>query len=373
MADYTTRDGRPAQYGTVVEKDSIPLAAAAVRGGVLLALNTSGYGESASIGASDLVVGVSSEALDNSAGNAGDKKVDAQRDYWLDNDTTNAIGQAHLFRSYCYAVDNHTVGSSDVGGTLAMVGVPVALGTGTLTGKVAVRIGAVTPHAAPPAYAADNGARLVATNLEAGAFSAGVFTATANGAVATQDGVAPAVGDVIVLPEGTLTTLVVSAANSGPYVFTAIGSASAKVVLTRPSWWKHGNVVPLNSEIKIAAGTIYAGTTWRSFVSGASAIVIGTGAPALYPLEVTQQVTLADGTITISNVPVRLAARLGFSTSGAIGGTAAATTTNFAIKASGGITIGAIGTAAVIVEAQSVSDTIVNTDVSVINVTLSNR
>ena len=86
----------------------------------------------------------------------------------------------------------------------------------------------------------------------------------------------------------------------------------------------------------------------------------------------TQQITLAAGTATIANFPVWLAARLGFSCSGAIGGTAAATTTNFAIKASGGITIGGIGTAAVIVEAQSVSDTIVNTDVSVINVTLYN-
>jgi hypothetical protein len=370
MADITTRDNKPAQYGTVVEKDSIPLAAVAVRGGVALALNSSGYGKSASIVAGDIVVGVSDRAVDNSAGSAGAQSVDAQRDYYFINDSTNPITQAHLFRSYCYLVDNATVGSSDVGGTLAVVGVPVSLGTGRDAGKVAVRIGVVSLHAEPPSYGAEGVARGVATNLEAGAFSAGVFTATANGALATQDGLTIAVNDVLVLPEGTLTTLVVSAANSGPYVVTSIGSASSKVVLTRPSWWKHGTAMRPAAEIKIVAGTLYAGTKWRSFA--AAGVTIGTTDPKLYPEQVTQQVTLASGTVTISNVPVFSASRLGFGCSGSIGGTAAATTTNFAIKASGGITAGGIGTAAVIVEAQSVSDTIVNTDTSVLNVTLFN-
>lgn len=371
MADYTTRDGKPAQYGAPVEKTAVPLAAVATVGGVTLAVNSSGYGLTAGIAAGDVPVGISERALDNSTGSAGDQTNNAQGPTFLfDNDTTNPITQAMLHRSYAFVVDNHTAGCSDVGGTKALLGVPRYLGTGRDAGKVAVEIGAVTPFAMPPGYASDMVARGVATNLEAGAFSAGVFTATANGALATQDGLTVAVGDVLVLPAGTLTTLVVSAANSGPYIVTSVGGASSKVTLARPSWWRHADAAKLAAEIKIVAGTLYAGTTWHSFA--AAAIVIGTGNPALYPLKMTQQITLAAGTATIANFPVWLAARLGFSSTGAIGGAAAATTTNFAIKASGGITIGGIGTAAVIVEAQSVSDTIVNTDVSVINVTLFN-
>jgi hypothetical protein len=372
------RDFQTQRAGVSVALESAPALADAVQyAGLLAMLDTDGYlvGATASADPTDICIGTMSKAIDNTDGSSGDIKGQIElASYYYDIDATNPITQDDLFRTIVYRVDNHTVGTSDVGGTLAPVGIPIRMGSSAdnTSGKVAVLPYFASINAPLPASAQGFVARLVATNLEAGAFSGGVFTATANGALATQDSVAPAVGDVIILPAGTLTTLVVSAANSGPYVVTSLGGASAKVTLARPAWWRHANGVPLGAEIRGAAGTIYSGTTWRSFVTTGT-VVIGTSDPALYPLEVTQRITLAAGTYTISNVPVRLAARLGFSCSGAVAGTAAATTTNFAISATNGITIGGIGTAAVIVEAQSVSDTIVNTDVSVINVTLSNR
>jgi hypothetical protein len=369
MADTTTRDINTPQYGTVPEVDSVPVAAVVVRAGQVGAVNPSGFLIGSGILAGDVPVGLVEKTVDNSAGAAGALNANVQRDYLLDNDATNAITQAMLFRSYCYLVDNHTAGSSDVGGTLAPLGVPVWLGTGKQAGKVAVRVMACTPHAPLPGAAQGFEVRGVATNIEAGSFAAGVFTATANGALAAQDGLTIAVGDLLMLPAGTLTTLAVTAANSGPYVVTAIGSASAKVVLTRPSWWRHADGARLSAQIRVRAGTLFAGTTWRSF--SAAAVVIGTGDPALYPEQVTQQVTLVAGTRTISNVPIFSTSRLGMSAMLA-GGTPAGTTTNYQRKLTSGATAGGIGTAALVVEAQSVAGTIVNTDVAVLNVTIFN-
>ena len=77
------------------------------------------------------------------------------------------------------------------------------------------------------------------------------------------DGVAPAVGDVLVLPPGTLTTLVVSAANSGPYEVTSLGAAGSKVVLTRPANYQHGDTITSGTAIQVGGeGTSYANTRW---------------------------------------------------------------------------------------------------------------
>lgn len=381
MADYTlattSHGNRLSRRGLPFVSDVRPMAAAATGiNGCLMAVDSNGraFGTTITVaGGAVAIAGVCRIDVDNSSGGAAAKNAEIEAgDLWLDNDSTNPITQAMIGVSYCYAVDNHTVGSSDVGGTLVLVGVPTELGSTANGhyGKVAVRIAAVTPYAASTAAAAAAfKARGVATNLEAGTFSAGSFTATADGAMATQDGLTVAAGDVLLLPAGTLTTLVVSAANSGPYVVTSIGSASSKVTLSRPSWWAHGGVVPLGSSIDVAVGALFSGTRWASFADKAQ--TIGTNDPKLYPQKVTQQVTLSAGTKTISNVPILSTSRVGFSAA-LSGGTPAGTTTAYQKKLTSGVTAGGIGTAAFIVEAQSVAGTIVNTDVAVLNVTLMN-
>lgn len=61
-----------------------------------------------------------------------------------------------------------------------------------------------------------------------------VFTATANGALPTLDGYTAKNGDLIC----TISTLASSSCNLGPWIVTDVGSASTKVVLTRPAWFR---------------------------------------------------------------------------------------------------------------------------------------
>lgn len=387
MADLT-RSYKGSGYGPTVISNSAKLeASASVYGLCMVFVNAAGYavGSVASATVACYCAGAASRDVSNATGSQGAASVDLHDFTYVDNDTTNPITIADLNRVYCYAVDNHTVGRSSVGGSLVLAGVPVAIDA---AGKIGVRFnttGALAPAFTESPYLGsaaglDFTAHVVATNLAALTFTGGTFSADANGALATQDGITVAAsgiaaGDVIIFPAGTITTGVVSAANSGPWLLTSVGGASAKFTGIRPDWYRHdGNITP--RPIKVAAGTLFAGTNWKPFadvlVSG-TPLLVGTGDPKLMPESMTQQITLVAGTSTLSNFPVFAAAKLGFSTTGCIGGTQAGTTTNYTIKKSSGITAGGIGTAAVIVEAQSVAGTIVNTDVAVINVTLTNN
>lgn len=147
--------------------------------------------------------------------------------------------------------------------------------------------------------------RAVATSIGAYTTSGGVLTVTANGALAAQDGVTMAAGDLLFVQEG-LTN--VTAADAGPYVISSLGSASAQVVLVRPAWWKHGALVVAGAVIQIAAGgTLFGGTEWKSFVTTATKVV-GTDAPVFWPRSVSKSATLVSGTITaVTTVPIRSA------------------------------------------------------------------
>jgi hypothetical protein len=78
---------------------------------------------------------------------------------------------------------------------------------------------------------------------------------------------------------------------------TSLGGASAKWVLTRPSWYEHGETMPLAMTIEIGGeGTAWAGHSWRSFAAKGS--IVDTTAPAFYPR--TQQVTTGAMTAGVS-------------------------------------------------------------------------
>jgi hypothetical protein len=124
-----------------------------------------------------------------------------------------------------------------------------------------------------------------------------------NAATGTQDGITVAVGDCFHLQGGTLGSCAITAADIGPWVFTALGGASAKVVLTRPTWWLTGSTIPTAYTIKVGPeGTLFAGSDWKAFAVPGK--VVGTDDPKFYPGRVVQPVTLTAGTVTISNVPV---------------------------------------------------------------------
>jgi hypothetical protein len=200
----------------------------------------------------------------------------------------------------------------------------------------------------------------------------GVLTAGSNAALVAQDGVTLAVGDVVMLQGGTLGSLAITAADTGPYVVTALGSASAKFVLTRPAWFQNGSVVPTSQSVKIGSeGTVFSNTDWTS--SAAPGCVVGTTDPAFYPDRVTQRVTLASSTFNMINVPILSATKTNVLASflGANGGTLTGTVGYGTIVP---VTPGYVGTASAVVDAIATAMAKNGTaDTSFLSVTIVNR
>lgn len=93
--------------------------------------------------------------------------------------------------------------------------------------------------------------------LPANTFANNVLTASANGALAAQDGVTLAVGDrFLVKNEAT-------AANNGIYKVTSLGSAGTPWVLTRASCSADSISVRSNQMVAVAEGTTNGATVWR--------------------------------------------------------------------------------------------------------------
>jgi hypothetical protein len=276
----------------------------------------------------------------------------------------NAVTEADL-DCLVYGYDDNTVYRTSMDGLLSPVGYLHSVETGGLY-----------VHIDPRAYmfgeasAAANGgngsvARAVVTSLAANTAADGVITADANGAIGAQDGVTLAVGDEVFIPEGT--TNLDAAADAGPYTVLVVGAGGAKFVLARPSWYAHDAEIAIATDVKIAQGTLYGGSTWRTFA--AKGAVVGTDAPLAYPDYVGQTITLVAGTATISNAPLRSATKSTLSVN--------RTTANTSTLTVGGyhpstLTVGALGTASIVVQAQVAAGTINNADVSTLNVGVRN-
>ena len=92
--------------------------------------------------------------------------------------------------------------------------------------------------------------------LPANTYAAGALTASANGAIPAQDGIAPAVGDRL---------LVVGEAvdwHNGIYTVTSLGSAGSPWVLTRATDCDETADMVAGASVFVVSGTLYAGTTW---------------------------------------------------------------------------------------------------------------
>lgn len=198
------------------------------------------------------------------------------------------------------------------------------------------------------------------------------LTAGSNAALVAQDGVTPAVGDVCILQGGTLGSLAITAADTGPWVVTALGSASAKFVLSRPTWWQTGSVVPTSQSINVGPeGTLFHNSTWTSTAS--PGCVIGTTDPAMYPDRVTQRVTLASSTATVNNVPI-FSATVSLVTAEFCGANSGSTTSTVGYGTIVAPTPGYIGTASTVVDAIAANMGKNGTsDTAILNVTIINR
>jgi hypothetical protein len=306
-------------------------------------------------------------------GTAGAQNVLVHQGVFFYNCPDSSISGANVLAP-CFAVDDNNVSLSDAGGVRPYAGVIYAFNESGLypqgAGQVAVLIGFPAPYGNTPVGVSTAGsARMVATAINAyGGSGTGVLTASSAALFGTIDGIVPALNDIILVPEG-LTNLT-APQDAGPWQMTTVGTASVKWVLTRPDWWASGSTLPEGASVKIGEGTLFAGTTWRSFAAKGSAVV-DTNDPDLYPTSVTQQATLLTGTasVTITNVPVRSTSKSNVLVN-YISGSAAVTTVGYASKV---ITNGYLNTASVTVYAMAAGMTAVGSgDVSVVNVTIVN-
>lgn len=196
-------------------------------------------------------------------------------------------------------------------------------------------------------------ANYVATSLGTYTVAGQVLTVTATGALGSQDGVSPQVGDTVFVPEG-LTH--VTAKDAGPYVISALGDTTSSAAMARPSWWQNGQNLTLDATIKVNAGTLFGGSAWKCFILSG---VIGTDAPAMYPDLVVQQATLSTGAVTLTNVPIRSATKSSIrfertTPAGTLG----------ALYCTSGVTAGDLSTASVTMQAQTSTGAAATSDTS---------
>ena len=197
------------------------------------------------------------------------------------------------------------------------------------------------------------------------------LTFGSNAIMGAQDGITLVVGDCFHLPGGTLGSCAITACDIGPWIISAIGTASTKCVLTRPTWWQTGSVVPQMYQFRVGGeGAVFWGGTWTAWgTTPLAQILIGAPFtdPLIYPDHVATLVTLASGFVTQTNVPIRSTTKTAFSYLSASysGGSTTAKFTTGAIGSGGAATAaGYNGTGSVSITALAVGGTVVAGDIS---------
>lgn len=365
------RDGKVDRFGAPGQVHPGPLAfamAAAVVcfAGGMVGIDTDGNAKPA-VGTEPtlkIAPGVCAKKVDNSAGAAAAETVEVEVGAFYLAQTGTTITKAHFGRNV-FVVDDATISLDDSGGLRPLAGWVKNVRS---DGRVAVQLGEVSP------YELDNGpvptsdaftARLVITSIAAYTRTDGVIEANANGALANQDGVAPAVGDVLLLPEGTAA----AAADAGPWIVESLGAGGAKFKLRRPDWWAHGATYKLAAVIEVGpAGTLWKGSSWKTFATAAQ--LIGTDAPLLWPRSFQRKVTLVAGTVNVAG-PIRSVTETMVQITRRTPNTSTATTGGYQCEEASR-TAGAIGTGEVDIMAAVAAGTINNADISTLDVLITN-
>lgn len=224
----------------------------------------------------------------------------------------------------------------------------------------------------------------VATSTTYTGTGTNTITFGSNAAIGTQDGISTlAVGDAVFLQGGTLGSCAITAADTGPWIISSLGSGTTKVVLKRPSWWLTGLTPKLMQQIDVGPeGSLFKGTRWTTWAATTigSPTVVGTTDPLFYPDRVQFLVTLAASAFAVVTVPFRTFAGTTTNPLGdtailcslqAVGGTTTSTVGYGPIAAG---TSGYVGTSTVTIVAQASGMTKNGTaDTSVVSVLVVNR
>lgn len=180
--------------------------------------------------------------------------------------------------------------------------------------------------------------------------------------------------DGITLTESDVVLLVAQAtsAQNGPYVVGPVVAGFAP--LSRPVWFRTGDFVANGFTVNVTEGTVFSATTWKIFATGAFGIVVGTGTPNFYPVEVSGTAALVNGTFTISTVPI-FSAKSAVYLSRQAAANSVLTVGGYHPTTGGanGITTGIIGTAAAICEACVAAGTRNVADTSTLHWTVVNQ
>jgi hypothetical protein len=390
-----TQDRESPQYGTFEPYPTLlsygVAANTTIYAGAMVALNASGYAVPASSVAALKVIGrcerdvVNQTTAGAGIGTNGALNVQIRQGVFAYNNPSSGadnITIANLFQN-CYASDDNTLTLTDGGGTRPLAGTIYGIGGNVgpsdLAGQVFAFLGL------PSAYSSllSGGAtafiaRAVITSLPDAYTGSGtnVLTETtpASGLGATQDSITIVAGQTVLLQEGQ--TNLVAAKDAGPWIVTTLGTASLPWILTRPDWWTTGSPIPQAQVIKIAEGTIFAGTDWKVFAGVGK--IIGTDDPVLWVGRINTQVTLSSGGATITNLcGIRsLTETFVGITRTVLNGSTMTTTVQYAASTSAGatgITQGVYGTGAIALGAMVAAGTSYDaSDVSKLNVQISN-
>ena len=281
-------------------------------------------------------------------------------------------GQSLYFPAGTYLVNTALVNASNV---------PFILAAGaTFTGTYATSFTPIAgPAVALKGASVAGFARGVITAITTSTTYTGTTTNTltfgSNATLPTQDGITAAVGDVFILPGGTISSCAITACDTGPWQISSLGAAGAKVVLVRPSWYQTGQNIPVMYQINVGPeGTQYADTKWTSWANTpgtatASIIPVGKTAtdPLFYPDHVAFNGTLVSGFFTTTTIPIRSLTQTSFAyqPTNYSGGTTTAKFIMGAISSGGAATaVGYVGTGSVSITACAVAGTVVSGDVS---------
>lgn len=362
-----TQDRSTRKFGTDNLVDpvllSFPVAAGSVPspttlyGGAMLAINASGFAVTASADPTLKIWGRIEKQVSNTS-SAGAVRVDCRQGaFGFDNSTGADLIQTQHLGELCFVSDDHTVALTDGGGSRPAAGIVMYIDP--ISGQVYVQLGASSLYRTNPGASSGSSGSSIPYAAR-GVGPASNVASLAAFTVAGNDGITYVAGDVVFLYAQT------TASQNGPYVVGTVTTGTAP--LTRPDWYATGSTQSVARNYTFGTeGTLYSGASFKPTFAGSS-YVVDTANPAFFPLRVSQQITLAAGTATIANVPIRLANRVGvFFTR--ITPANATTTVTYAPAT---ITPGQIGTVSLVVNAQVAAGTIQNTDTSVLNVEITN-
>jgi hypothetical protein len=362
----TVQIGGPIVPSALVPFNFPVAAATTIYAGDVVCTDASGNAVPLSASTALKAWGVAQRTVDNSAGAAGAKTVDAMPGvHALTNGSGgDAITAAHVGR-VAYGSADATANLTDGAGLRPALGtihglygtqVKIAIGTPSLYDDPSSDS---DPTAGDPVVVK----RVRARNIVNGNIAdLTAYTVAANGA--RNDNVLNVEGDIVLLIGQT------TASQNGLYRVGAVAVGAAPLVRVSPLPVGAAIVVG-EFDVVVAAGDVYSNTVWFN----TAAVTIATTDPAFFPESVTQSVALVLGTTTVTNVPVLSATKSNVLMTRRIANTSTLTVGGYCASTGGanGVTAGKLGTASVIIEACVGAGTINNADISTLNITITNR